>query len=673
MCRILRHVAHLACRARAFPLQSPPAVGVLCENLKRDMKHSRLFSCLGLAFLTLTFSAPSAAISMGRLRGASVLGQPLDLTVPLQMASGEDAVGLCVAAEVYFGDMQVDPAQVAASLGSFNGASAIRLSVRRPVDEPVVTIYVKTGCQQQSMRKYVLLSEFSSEIQHALPALEVVAETTKTVGRALDDFVDANATVVPPTRLASKREKPRVLGKVLSHSETAVAPPRQSVLPPSKVHAPAPQKKRADTGGARLKLLPLDLTQGWEPTLRLTDALTPPPDSVDERKRAEAAELWRAINASPEEILQEAGTRVALEAELRSLLAASRANQVAIAELNTQLTTAQENRLFNPIVFTLLALLLGCGVFLGVVYQRRRPRFHTQPWWAGDGYGSKSEELMSDGLTVRSVEPAISSSASSRQAAAESRHELSVHADVDIPLSDSAFSTGAVAEHVSPQSGVFGAAQSGVAAAGSIDFAHSVTGALRAINTQEMVDVRQQADFFLALGQHDDAADVLFGALGQSTESNPYIYLDLIALLHKLSRKEAYEKVRLAFNLLYTGNVPAYGAYSAQSLDLLDYPDLYAPLVQLWPTHAALDYIEQCLVRQSTDAADSGLGIESFKDLLLLHGILRSMLGGAAEASTPKAQIPKRVLPLFAGSQPTFPAHGFPVTAQTHSLDLDLS
>jgi hypothetical protein len=205
------------------------------------------------------------------------------------------------------------------------------------------------------------------------------------------------------------------------------------------------------------------------------------------------------------------------------------------------------------------------------------------------------------------------------------------------------------------------------------DFGHSVIGALRAINTQEMVDVRQQADFFLALGQHDEAIGLLYGALNQTSEANPHIYLDLIGLLHKLSRKEEYEKVRLAFNALYTCHLPSYGEYSEEGHGLLEYRGLCDPLVKLWPSRSALGYLEQCLVREPTDSPESGVDLAAFRELLLLHGVLGLLLVDD-QTLTNHDEIERRVLPRFQ-QLPT--ANAAPTHHQTSAghlhVDLDLS
>lgn len=604
------------------------------------------------------FSQPSAAITMGRLRGASVLGQPLDLAIPLQLGNGEDVAGLCVAADAYFGDLQVDSSQVSTHLGLFNGEAAIRLYVRRPVDEPVVTVYVKVGCQQQSTRKYVLLSEFASETQRK-PSTFDVSEVPRAVGRTLGNASDEGGVANGPTQsriLSSRPEKTKEKRIAAEPSRSAGGSDSRADGAISRGTASVLRKTKPSVGGARLKLLPLDLTQAWEPSLRLSDQLTLPPENVDERKRAEAMELWRVLNASPEEILQESAKRIALEAELHHLVSASRSNQAAIAELNVQLKAAQEQRLFNPLVFVLLALLIGCGVLGGFVFLSRRRGGNNTPWW-------ESAENTVDTAHPAHVDYPVREAGVNPAPVAESRIELAANANVDIPLTDSVFPVEAAKAEATRPTVASGGADS------VVDFAHSAAGALRAINTQEMVDVRQQADFFLALGQHDDAVSVLYGALGQATKSNPYIYLDLVALLHKLSRKDEYEKVRHAFNTLYTGIVPSYGAYAEPGPDLLDYPDLLMPLVQVWPTYAALDYVEQCLVREPADPANSGLGMEVFKDFLLLHGILRSLHASSESVSTLKTPIPKRVLPRGSGAKAI---DAFQLTSD-HRLDLDLS
>jgi hypothetical protein len=155
------------------------------------------------------------------------------------------------------------------------------------------------------------------------------------------------------------------------------------------------------------------------------------------------------------------------------------------------------------------------------------------------------------------------------------------------------------------------------------DFGHSGAGTLRAINTKEMFDVRQQADFFMALGQHDEAIKVLEQSNAESQESNPLVLLDLLKILHTLSRRNEFDRYRPEFNLLFTGIVPPYEGFLNEGNGLESYPDIVDQIVKLWPSDDATDFIEHCMVRAPEDEPSQGFDLEAFRELLILHGILR--------------------------------------------------
>ena len=591
------------------------------------MKHSRLSVRIGLALVALALSQSVAAFSLGRLRGATVLGQPMELAVAVQTSADEDLTGICVAADVYFGESLVEPSQVRARVESSGaGTASVRLSVRKPVDEPVVTVYLRTGCQTQSTRKYVLLAEFSSEITQ----LPVIDEPVTKSAPVVHSVVPNQALVVSSGSAVPVNSRPKST-KRLDHKATSAEVPMEPAEKAVSAHFGSALKQgriaARQSSGARLKLQPLDLSANWEPTLRMSSDLGALPSDVDPIRRAEAAALWRALNATPEEILQEAAKRAALETELKGLQTMSHANQVALAELTQRLQAVQDSRYSNPVVYVLMGLLLVCGALL--VYLLRQNRTNGSPWWMErfPGRVDASEEAVAESAQ-QAAWPVSTNRAESSQKLAVQQSEAPLR-EIDIPLADASYN---------PVTQLSDAGNSKPA-----DFGHSVIGVLRAINTQEMVDVRQQADFFLTLGQYDEAIGLLYGALSQHNEANPLVYLDLISLLHKLSRKDEYEKVRRGFNGLYTCHLPEFGAYSEEGLGLLEYPDMCGALVQLWPSHSAVDYIESCLVRTSSDPLESGIDLAAFKDLLLLHSVLGTLADPAID--TGYHEPVKRVLP----------------------------
>lgn len=650
----------------------------LCENRRRAMKLLRCSYLVCLTLAVLVFSGATAATTLGRLRGAAVLGHPLALTVPLQTADENDANGLCVAADVYFGDSPIESSNVTARVEGGGAATYIRISVRKPVDEPVVTVYAKVGCQQQSTRKYVLLSEFPSEVQ--TPQVPTTGgETALAKGSGPTNSVGVASTAAVnhqlPTQSSEKRstKTKSAVNPVTSAIAEGTEPIRRlkkdvSADSQSSTYR-AKKHSGTESGGARLKLLPLDITQNWEPILRWTDELPIPSSDVDVQKRQQAAEMWHAINLTPEAVLQEAGKRAALEAELNTLIVSTRANQAAITELSAQLEVAHARRLWNPAVYSMMLLLSACGVGLVLMVRRGKGILAgKKPWWFGSEDGANEGSLVSIDLHNREDLSVRRSSESTHAVGSMPyvRDAGTPHIDIDIPLPNPVPTVGsAQVGDVDSRAGLQNIESR------PMDFLHSNIGALRAINTHEMVDVRQQAEFFLALGQHDEAVGVLYGALSQGTESNPHIYLDLIALLHKLSRKDEYEKVRQAFNALYTCHVPVYGAYSSSSsLGLLDYPDLLQPLIKLWPTSVATEYVEKCLVRDDRDSLDGGIEIDAFKDLLLLHGILQSV---STAASSVAMAVPHRVLPCLRSEGSSVTTHASPTAFVAADVDLDLS
>lgn len=625
------------------------------------MKFSRYYTFFCWALAGWVLSEPTFAMTLGRLRGAAVLGQPLAVTIPLQATGTEEARDLCVGADVYFGESMVEVSNVTARLEGGAGAAWIQVSVRKPVDEPIVTLYLKTGCQQPFMRKYVLLSEFSSEVQPP-PLAAVGKERVQSLPSVAAAVVAPESSQTKSFAVAKRRTlvEPAANLVAVTQAASAVTMRASDSEKNAKTQEPSktiPRKKKAiAVAGARLQLLPLELTQDWEPNLRLTDQLPALSVDADVQKRGQAAELWRAINATPEEILQEAGKRAAMEAELSSLVASSRANQAAIVELNTQLKAAHEQRVWNPVVYVLLALLAACGAGLVfVLFSRQALGGGRTPWWLGTPAGGEPVAgQWRNGQDIEHLHATTEPKASSEAVQAPALEPTAI----DIPLSDSVLPTlSGEAVHQSATD------------SRPMDFVHSNLGALRAINTHEMVDARQQADFFVALGQHDEAVGVLYSALSHSTESNPHIYLDLIALLYKLSRKDDYEKVRQTFNALYTCHIPAYAEYSSAGHNLLEYPGLLMPLVPLWPKPVAIEYVVRCMVRDDTDSAHCGIDRQAFEDLLLLHAIL-GMVVESPVLSDALQPSPTRTLPAL-----TSPPQPFLVPQNFSSLgvDLDLS
>ena len=84
-----------------------------------------------------------AALTLGPARGVVLIGQPLDLRLPVRLDDSEDAASLCFAADVLYADTLLDPNRISvifeAAKGNSSTGAAVRITASVPVDEPIVT------------------------------------------------------------------------------------------------------------------------------------------------------------------------------------------------------------------------------------------------------------------------------------------------------------------------------------------------------------------------------------------------------------------------------------------------------------------------------------------------------------------------------------------------------
>jgi hypothetical protein len=151
------------------------------------------------------------------------------------------------------------------------------------------------------------------------------------------------------------------------------------------------------------------------------------------------------------------------------------------------------------------------------------------------------------------------------------------------------------------------------------------------LKAEELVDVQQQADFFLSIGQTDAAIEVLEAHLLQAGDSSPLAWLDLLEIYHGLDRRQGYERVRRAFRRHFKVQVPDFGQYRQAGAGGLDnYPQVLAAIAGAWGSPRALEVIEGSLLRRP-DQPDTGeaLDLEAYRELVLLYNIARE--GGGVQ------------------------------------------
>ena len=329
-----------------------------------------------------------------------------------------------------------------------------------------------------------------------------------------------------------------------------------------------------------------------------TELLSAPQDGGT--RRAEAAALWRAINASPEEILRDAQRLQSLQSDVSALQGQNQKDQGEIAELKTQLQLAHSERVGRAWVFGLAAALIAAGVAAVFFWLRSREQ-SRKSWWSPGASGS-------------GVDPASGPEATEQSAG---KGAVAKNAQIDIDLS------------AAPASGLGSPAPATVppplAALDGVDFQASLSGAGRAVKVEELLDVQQQADFFISLGQYEQAVATLRNHIADNVETSALAYLDLLKIYHLQGRDKDYALVRKEFNEVFNAEVPEFAAFGRQTRGLESYRAALSRITSLWPTPRVLDVIEESIFRKPGQGSQV-FDLEAYRELLMLYAVAKELV-----------------------------------------------
>ena len=370
-----------------------------------------------LALLILLAAVQSQALTLGRIQGAALIGRPLAVSIAVQADAGQSLAASCFEADVFHGDNKQDPAGVKVRLEptASGQGSVLRISSDTPVNEPIVTVYLRAGCAQAISRRYVLLADIVSEQAApaiprvgavplvdpvtapagASPALRAAQATAPLAHSApapsAPDVAGAGQGVaaprapgagqIPAAAAATRRAAKSATAKPAPTRPAAAKPAAAAVKPaPAKPVAAAAtaqdDKARAGrTGGqSRLRLDPLELLSERVATLESVSVNAPTQAAAREARDAQRLD--------------------SLEASVKSLVALAAKNEVSLLELRARLEHAQAERYNNPVVYLLLALLLLSLFAIAYLLSRSSRRARQEPaeqWWDGSAERQASE------------------------------------------------------------------------------------------------------------------------------------------------------------------------------------------------------------------------------------------------------------------------------------------
>lgn len=542
----------------------------------------------GLALLCA--AGCSQALTLGSVRGVALIGQALNVVVPVQLDAGEDASDLCFDAEVFHAETHQPASRVRVRVEATPQApvAEVRILSSAAVDEPVVTVELRAGCGQKTTRRYVLLADMPSPIAAPAPALPLLAPA------ATAPAVKLPATVrpAPAATSASVNPKPMRARKRLTQKATPAPATGARPVEPSQAARP--------TGRARLTLDPLEFFSD-----RIANLVAPAPITL------------------PEDALRTMQRMQTLEGSVKSLTASAALNEASLADLKARLQKAEKaesERFPGVLVYGLITLLLACLAALAWLWQRQRGRpSHEDPWWS-DSVNLPAAAAPPDLVAPRQTTPDAALSTTATEASQEA--EPASVLDIDLmDLSDSGFA--AFLPPDEPE------AEPTVAPTAPAPVPPASVAPTRQLNFGTLLDIRQQAEFFVSLGQADQAVQILRQHLGDGTGPNPFVYLDLLGLLHSLDQKIEFQQLRETFNQTFSGQIPAFEFFTDQGQGLETYPELLARICELWPTPQVLALMDDCIFADPGRDEAMSLDLAAFRDLLLLHAVARHLISGS--------------------------------------------
>ncbi len=574
-------------------------------------------------------------MTLGRHSGQAIVGRPLDVRLQVIASPDEDPLSQCIAADVFYGDSQVPSGLVTVTVtrGANGAESSVRVQAAPAINEAFVSLYMRAGCDNAFSRRYTLLADPLSEPVAPAPSAPapVAAAAAAAAGAA------APAQPAPVTAPAAP-----------AASRPAVAPaPRPAARPPTKprdagTQAPRPKAAApAEPAKPRLKLDPVDPAAVAEPDLKLSAALGAGPSS-NETERAEAARRWDELNGGAQDAARGNEALAQVQADLARVLAAQKEQQERLAVLTQQLEQARSERFNNPVVWALAGLLLLCLAALARLSRLARRKDAAQEskaWWSGQGADAAVAEPPAAPRRV----PTGSSDLM----------PLTDHGDIDVQIDLDAASPPVRSKVMpTPREPVRPLVVPPVSAADQREFAPSAMGTNRAVATEELFDVQQQADFFVSLGEDEQAIQVLRNHLAESHEPSPLAYLDLFRIYHRLGRQKDYEVLRDEFNHLFNADAPAFDRYTAQGKGLEAYDTAFARIQALWPQPRVLDLIERSIFRDLQDEETEVFDLEAYRELLLLHAMAKDMIEKQMPDASPKSSFQHTAMePLKAASR----------------------
>ncbi|ALT76940.1 hypothetical protein AT984_06810 [Paucibacter sp. KCTC 42545] len=591
----------------------------------------------------------AAALGVERPSAQSALGQSLNLAFPVHLGANETLSLDCVQVEVFVGEARLSPAQVRVQLEGLTEGSVRAVRVRSfvPVNEPIVNVTLSLGCPVRFVRQYSALIDPPDSKTAIPPSAEADAAQLRRLSPALQAAmanIGAAGSAVS-TASAAPAAGQAVAARVSSEPASATAQParKRQVEPQTAAQAErsngAGKQKISKPGTKEAAKLRLDAPELDQQALANT---------VLERAAAVTAAAAAASGAA--EMSAALQRLQAVESGLAAMRRERQATEAKLQSLRSQLAPTQAPSEPGPLTIILgVAVLALSGAVAFLWHSRRRERIlHERAWWReGDGPATAADAGTGAAVSVATPVAAAAALAASDAPSttvpvpldgAKPVDEQTVvlpyqlASDADAPPADAA--AGAALElELLPADHV---AASPVASAEPLSVQlldedltwH--TGNTPAgpsldshVSVELLIDLEQQVDFFLVLGQTESAVELLQERIRTGTAS-ALPYLKLMEIHQSHGQQAEFAAVAQSFAERFGAVAPTWGDDVNHGRELADYPDALRLLQLQWSDSGASMACLQQLLSEG-NLGTTGFDLPAYRELLFLYSVARDL------------------------------------------------
>ena len=559
------------------------------------------------------------ALGFGRGVSDAVLGQAFTFTVPISVDPGERFGLECMATQVYYGDDQLSPNAVRTDLerGPANNTWIVRITASVPVQEPLIEVSISAGCERRFTRRFSVFADPPTLGTTAAHLPQAAAAGPGQVAGA--GTQSGGSSTAPPPGSGSVFDngsaahragnaRPRVIrkGPTMALANELDAPPATT---PSARHA-------ADAGstrkpGPRVATPPpaeaarLVLDPGV-PHLKLDmeEPVIPPPSA------ASGATIGLSELDDPD-----ARQLRALEQGIEAARHERQVQQDQAAKLKAELAEAQSRGDWLPWLFGLLAIAVAAIAALAWKLRQQNRVAHSD-WFNQSQLGPVPAPTPPAAPVAEAPPVAPAPVPDLRDRAVTPAPAPVDDGTPELPQLEDGDARGLPV--VVDQSATRPLDRQAMAAGMARETAP------RELSVEELLDLEQQADFFIALGQEDAAVDLLMSHLRSAGGQSPLPYTKLLEIYRRQGDRSAYERTRARFNRRFNAYAPDWDTGPAAGRSLEDYPDTIALLENAWPSPIDAMAILEGLLFKRDDTSEL-FDLPAYRDVLVLYSLARDL------------------------------------------------